>query len=306
MMVARWFGLLAVMLVPLVSAPAHAGSIKAQCIQANTDAQSLRRDGKLAEAREQLRSCSESKCPGLVSADCIKRLDELENAQPTVIFDVFDTSGKEVNDVRVLIDGHPLLDRLDGTAINVDPGEHELVFEAAARPEVSKKIVFREGEKLRHLRVTVAALPGSEPEAAPAPATGSAPAAMPERARSSGSAGRAIGYVVGGVGVAGLAVGGVFGYLTMSAKQRQVDKCESPSKCSDYAGASTAHNAATTDGTISTVAFIAGGVAAATGLVLVLTAKPARTASGAAPARSIALVPAVGARGAGLALRGAF
>src|SRR6186713_3235657 len=98
MVVARLVGWLSVLLVVLVPLAARAETMKVQCIQANTNAQSLRRDGKLAQAREQLRFCGQSKCPGLVSADCIKRLDELESAQPTVVFDAADTSGRPVND----------------------------------------------------------------------------------------------------------------------------------------------------------------------------------------------------------------
>jgi hypothetical protein len=287
----------------LVSPPARAESTKVQCIQANTNAQSLRREGKLAEAREQLRACSEAKCPSLVSADCIKRLDELENAQPTVIFDVFDASGHELNEVSVSVDGQRLLERLDGKALPVDLGEHVVTFSAEGRPSVTQKLTFREGEKSRHFRVELANAPGSEgavaePGAAEQGSSAPADASEPVSAAGGSSHGtrRTVGYVVGGTGLAGLAVGGVFGYLTIAAKKRQTDNCASATNCPDYDAASAAHQDGKTYGTISTVAFIVGGVATATGIVLVLTAK--RT--------NVAIAPAAGIGSAGVALSGAW
>ncbi|HWP07689.1 MAG TPA: hypothetical protein VNN72_18185 [Polyangiaceae bacterium] len=299
--------------IVLVGPPALAEDMKLKCIQANTDAQSLRREGKLSAAREQLRMCSESKCPSLVSADCIKRLDELENAQPTVIFDVFDASGHELNEVTVTVDGRNLLDRLGGTAVAVDLGEHVVTFAVEGRPAVTQKLTFREGEKSRHVRVAVADAPGSaaavapaaEPAASQEPASTEAPVAESSSpaAEGSGRTQRTVGYVVGGVGLAGLAAGGIFGYLTIAAKHRQTDNCSSQTKCPDYETASDAHEDAKTFGTISTVAFIAGGAATVAGAVLVLTAKPTHSGVG---RPGLALRPSVAAGGAGITLLGAW
>lgn len=310
---ARLLSFLFAIFVVLIGPAARAEDIKAKCIQANTDAQSLRREGKLSAAREQLRMCSESKCPSLVSADCVKRLDELENAQPTVLFDVVDASGHEVNEVTVTVDGHKLLDRLGGSAVAVDLGEHTVTFSAEGRPAVTQRLTFREGEKARHVRVTLGDVPGSAaavaPAAAPAsqePAASEAPAGEPSPAAAESDSGRTqrtVGYIVGGVGLAGLAAGGVFGFLTISAKNRQTDNCSSQTQCPDYDSASAAHDDAKTYGTVSTVAFIAGGAATVTGAVLVLTAKPAHSAV--ARAR-LALRPNVAANGAGISLFGAW
>jgi len=71
----------------LASAPAGAQVTKYQCIDANGRAQHLRAEGKLREAREQLRTCSDPKCPAMVRSDCTKRFDDLETAQPTIAFE---------------------------------------------------------------------------------------------------------------------------------------------------------------------------------------------------------------------------
>lgn len=298
--------------VGFVSVPARAETLKAQCVDANTKAQSLRRDGKLADARAELRFCSQQKCPGLVSADCVKRLDELETAQPTVVFEAADTSGHELNDVSVSMDGKPLVDKLTGGAVEVDLGEHVLRFTLEGRPAVEQKLVFREGEKARHVRVTFESEPGSSPTAAlplvagAAPedaSAGSSPPSVDGSPASSGHKGstqRTVGFVVGGVGVAGLAVGGVFGILAIKDKGRQTDNCASKTACPDYDTAVGAHDDAKTHGTISTVSFIVGGVATAAGLVLVLTA-PKHSALSA-----LGLYPTAGRDGAGLGMSGKF
>jgi hypothetical protein len=221
-----------------------------------------------------------------VVTDCVKRLDELETVQPTVVFDVVDTAGSEVNDVVVSMDGQRLLDKLTGTSVPVDLGEHLVRFAASGRASVEQRLVFREGEKSRHVRVTIQAAPSnavtatSTPDPTPAPDAPSEPVSpppAPAEAQASeptpGRAQRIAGYAVGGAGLLGLAVGGWFGYLTIDAKREQLDNCETPTKCPNYEVARAAHEDGKTNGLISTVAFAVGGAAAATGVVLLLTAK---------------------------------
>lgn len=267
-------------LVALTSSLARAEPTKAQCITANTKAQSLRREGKLTEARQQLRMCGDSKCPALVSTDCAKRLDELESVQPTLVIDVKDAGGRDLSDVRVTVDGQPLLDRLDGSATRVDLGAHQFTFSVSGAPPVSEQLVIREGEKARPLHVVLEGV-GTKP----APAKAAPPAAVTpggDNAEAAASASdearprpqRTAGYVVTGIGAAGLAVGGVFGYLALAAKNRQTTNC-SPSDCSDRQTAATAHDSAKSNGAISTIAFVAGAAVATVGIVLIATAKPA-------------------------------
>ncbi len=282
----------ALMFVALTTGIARAEPTKAQCITANTKAQSLRREGKLAEARQQLRMCGDPKCPVLVSTDCAKRLDELEGVQPTVVVDVKDASGRDLTDVRVTVDGQPLLDRLDGSAASVDLGAHVFTFSVAGAAPVSQQLVIREGEKSRPVHVVmegVGTKPAAASSATPSPTTpdhnGANSAPEPETSAASDSPKspqRTVGYVVTGVGVAGLAVGGVFGYLALSAKSRQTTNCSSPGNCPDRSAASTAHDSAKTSGTISTIAVAAGAAVAAVGIVLIATAKPTHEAPSAA------------------------
>jgi len=83
-----------------------------------SDAQSLRREGKLARGREQLRMCSDPKSPGLVATDCTKRLDERESVQPSIVFEVKDSAGRDLSEVALTKDGASVSCRavLDGQA----------------------------------------------------------------------------------------------------------------------------------------------------------------------------------------------
>src|ERR1019366_7525907 len=81
-----------------------------------------------AAARGQFLACASASCPALVRDDCAKRLDDVERAQPTIVFDAKDGAGRDVSMVTVTVDGHPLVDRLDGTSPRVDPGGHPLGF----------------------------------------------------------------------------------------------------------------------------------------------------------------------------------
>lgn len=121
--------------------------------------------------------------------------------------------------------------------------------------------------------------------------------AMERRSRATGSDGRGntqrtIAVAVGAVGAAGLIVGGVTGILAITTHNDAVDQgklvgCGEPGQiCRDVAGqparaedAAGAWTRATTFGNVSTVGFIAGGVLAATAIVLYVTAPKSRPLS---------------------------
>ena len=266
--------------VAVVTAPARADVTRTQCIQSNGQAQSLRRDGRLAEARDQLRSCSDPKCPKTVATDCIKRLDELEAAQPTIVFDVKDGSGADVEVVKVSVDGRPLADKIDGTPFQVDPGDHAFTFELESQAPVTEHFVLTEGQKGRHERVQIGA-PPVPAVASPAPSPPPEPEAVQPPPAGLGTS-KKIAIGLGAAGVAGVAAGAVFGILASSRWHAQQRDCASSTNCPDHAQAVSDHNAMTTEGTVSTVAFIAGGALLAAGVTLFLVKPGEATAPPAA------------------------
>jgi hypothetical protein len=285
---------------------------KDQCVTANGQAQELRRERKLSAAREQLHTCADPSCPAMVRDDCVKRLDELERAQPSVVFDVKDTRGADVIDVRVSMEGQTLTEHLDGSAMRVDPGVHVFTFEVTGQPAVTEKLLVREGEVGRRESVVIP-LPASAPAHTPLASEPAPPGMALERGspavESSGSVSgggwstqRIVGVVAGGVGVAGLAAGTVFGLMSGSAWSQAKDACGgSTAACTNVPGGQSHRSTAEGDATISTVGFIAGGVLLATGVVLFFTGAHEKGS-----AIGLAVSPAVGPQQAGVVFQGAF
>jgi hypothetical protein len=287
----------------LVGGPALAQVTKDQCIDANGRAQHLRAEGKLTEAREQLRTCANPACPAIVRGDCTKRFDDLETAQPTIAFEVKDGAGADVVAVKVTVDGKPLADRLDGTALAVDPGQHVFTFDMAGQAPVTRTLVLTEGVKGRRERIVLGPAPVPVPEPPPAlPASPPASDLAPPGSGGGMGTQKLLGLVAGGVGVAGLAVGGVFGAMTLSEKSQQQSACGSPCSPASHTQAVNDHSTGMTDGTIATVGFIAGGAFLVGGAVLFFTAHPTTQQ----PATGTLLVPSVGPGGGGVLLRGEF
>ena len=111
-----------------------------------------------------------------------------------------------------------------------------------------------------------------------------------------GTAQRVIGVVMGGVGLAGIATGSVFGFLAKAHLNDSNGHCTG-SVC-DSTGDS-ALSAARSSATVSTVGFIAGGVLLAGGVVIYLT-----TPRASAP--TVGLSPGAPGAAGGLTLTGAW
>lgn len=285
-----------VALATAVSNVAAARETVRECVQANTQGQSLRLDHKLAAARQKFVECSDPHCPWIVKNDCAERLAEIERVQPTIIFEARDPSGAPVTSVHVTVDGSQFTDGLDGKPLPVDPGEHVFVFSAASRAPVTRRLTITEGEKNRHELIPLGPLTPPPP---PPTSTHRASAPKPETP-SFWTTHRVLGVAAAGTGVVAMAVGSAFGVLTSSAVNSQQSDCPSPTNCPNHAAALSEHSTATTDAAVSSTLFIAGAALVVTGAVLWFTAPKPRESSG------VAVVPAVGPSAAGMWLRGRF
>ncbi len=249
----------------LAATPAWADGTKQQCIDGDVKAQDLRRDGKLSAAREALRQCAAASCPAAVRDDCSKRLDDLDRAQPTLVLAARDAAGNDLVAVTVTMDGQPFADRLPGTPLPVDPGEHTFVFQTPGQPPLEKRLVIRENEQGRREGVTLGG----------ARAAGDAAAGAGEGLKGAPpghGTQKVLALIAGGLGVVGVGVGSAFGLIALSNRNAAQSVC--PGQCSDSSGVSKWSDAKTA-GNVSTVAFVVGGVGLAAGAVLWLTASPA-------------------------------
>ena len=117
----------------------------------------MRNHHKLRDARAQLLICSAASCPGDVRDECIRRVGEVNVAMPTIVFEPKDAASSDLSAVKVTMDGAPLAERLEGTALSIDPGEHTFTFDTPGQPPIQKQFVIREGEKDRRERITFGA-----------------------------------------------------------------------------------------------------------------------------------------------------
>jgi hypothetical protein len=273
---------------------------KDECIDANRQAQSLRRTGKLHAAQAALLVCVNPTCPAPVVDDCTSRLDEVQRVMPSLVFEVQDSAGKDVTKVTVTIDGMPFASTLDGTALPADPGEHTFAFEVAGQPPVTQQLVLHEGDKGRREHVVVG---GGAPAIAPV-VPAAAPAASQTEAASPGKGQRIAGLVAGGLGIVSLGLGAVLGVNASSSWSSSQNECSTPTNCPNHAGAVSDHDTALNDATFSTIGFIAGGVLVAGGVILFFTA-PTRE-GGAAASTAMRVVPSVAPGAAAVSLQGTF
>jgi hypothetical protein len=177
--------------------------------------------------------------------------------------------------LEVRRDGVALQEAELGSPIPVDPGEHLIEAAAPGKQKWSSKVqVAGDAAKVQIEIPRLAPEGGASPAgttSAPVVTTTTTTEPPSDKPASSGSAQRTTGLVFGGAGIVGIGLGTFFG-LQASSKWS-----DAKAKCSDYpfnCGTegtdlrSSAHSA----GTVSTVAFIAGGALLATGVVLYLTA----------------------------------
>jgi hypothetical protein len=246
---------------------------KTECSASYDQTQSLRHDGKLQAARQQAVSCAREACAEFIRTDCAKWLGEIDSSQPTVVFEVHDAQAHDVRSVQVSLDGKPWLDKVDGGAKAIDPGQHKLHYVIDGQPPIDDTVEIREGEKNRKLTASFQDPRASDRQMLPEKTT------PPETPPPDAAPSRSIGpWVVGGIGVAGLAVFAITGGIALS-------DLKTPTGCTASGAAHTCANAADTAkanrassqgktlGTVSTVALAAGAVGVVTSIVW-LVARP--------------------------------
>jgi hypothetical protein len=201
---------------------------------------------------------------------------------PNVVITVRGADG-----AKVTIDGIDVPAAALGVKRAADPGAHVIRATAPGAIAAEARINLLEG-KIENVELVLKPEPNAPPAAPPQPAVPPAitapiaPTAPAPAAVEGSSTQRTLGFVSIGAGAASLLVGAVTGGLALSKHSALLEKCPD-GKC--YASQQTALqsdvDAFHAMGTASTVTFAAGGVLAATGVVLVVTApraKPAREA----------------------------
>ena len=189
------------------------------------------REARLREASELFGVCARTACNEDMRRECAARRAQLEADTPSLVPLVTDDAGEPRVLVEVRIDGALVTSRLDGRALPVDPGKHELAFSTDSGVFATRHLMVIQGERNRAIHVVLhdadeggvkparelVAPPPRDAAAAPAPrvvAEARLPVDAPEVATRHDTAGGGRGaapYLFGALGLAG--VGG-FGLLT--------------------------------------------------------------------------------------------
>jgi serine/threonine-protein kinase len=203
-----------------------------------------------------------------------KRADALA---PKLIRLTIRVASDKLPELEVKRDGTIVRPAQWGTAITVDPGAHVVSATAAGRKAWQKSVELREGQAET---VVVPELELAAPsksataQAAPshknsAPLTDTPPA-MEAPDSNPGGGQRTFAILAGTVGVAGLAVGTVFGLRSKSFHDDALPYCNEPTRCSQE-GVNLV-NQARGAGNVSTAAFVVGAVGLTAGAILWFTA----------------------------------
>jgi hypothetical protein len=163
-------------------------------------------------------------------------------------------------------DGVALQGAALGAALPVDPGEHLIVARSPGLPEERTMLRIDIGEAKR---LDLPLAPPAPPPAPSAPALVAGPTSREAAPEDTGASQRTLGYVAGGVGLAGLVVGAVTGLLVLERKKTVDDECTGH-VCSKEG--KEAADSGQTLAAASTIAFGVGIAGLGTGVALVLTA----------------------------------
>ena len=304
---------LALLATLTLAATAHAADpTTADCLGASEASVKLRSENKLRDARAQLLTCAAASCPADIRAECSRRVEQVNAQIPTIVFEAKDGAGNDLTAVKVTMDGKPLAERLEGTAISLDPGEHKFVFEVAGQAPITKTIVLRVGEKERRERIVIGPAPttATTPPAGtttgpgtPPPGGGGDTTTAPVEDHTTR---RVIGFVIAGLGVAS-GIGSVLEFSTASSRAQKSKDAAASTDPNVQATVGTLHDQAAQAQTFGIVFAIAGGAALATGIFLIATSG----SSSAEPAKAsttsrVWLRPNVGAQGGGLQFGGSW
>jgi len=185
-------------------------------------------------------------------ADAAKKL--LTEVEPRVPWIQIVVEGPTADQTSTTIDGNEVDAKSE---MPFDPGEHVVTADAEGFEHAEKHITLAEGE---HEKVKLK-LDRSAPTRVSAP--------EPKEEKGGGGGGSVLPAALAfGVGAAGIGVGAVFGIMAFNETSKVESSCDGtrcPPKVRD------ALDVAKTNGTVSTIGFVVGGVGVATGVVLLLT-----------------------------------
>jgi hypothetical protein len=132
--------------------PAQKGDASA-CMSAFASGQQSEESGRLVQASHLFLECAKTSCGEPLWQRCASHNTQLRTTIPSVVPIVTDAAGQPRVDVQVKVDGQLLTSRLDGMALMVDPGTHELSFSAGGTTFATETVTLLRGQRNRLIPV---------------------------------------------------------------------------------------------------------------------------------------------------------
>jgi hypothetical protein len=145
------------------------------------------KEARLKDAGELYAQCARATCSEDTRRECAARRAQIEADTPSLVPLVTDDAGEPRVLVEVRIDGALVTSRLDGRALPVDPGKHDLTFSTDAGVFATRRLMVVQGERNRAIHVVLHAAdeggvkPARELVAPPAPKRELVAAPVPKR-----------------------------------------------------------------------------------------------------------------------------
>jgi hypothetical protein len=183
------------------------------------------------------------------------------------------------------------------TTVNVPPGKSTVAVEVGHVAGASDLFIPPTPPPTRTAPSPAAPTPALPPASAPPPSAAATPSRDQPTEGAAGKKQRLIGLVTGGAGIVLLGAGAAFGLIAKSKFSDSDAYCTAPENGTCKQAGLDLRSSGMAAATVSTAAFIVGGVAVAGGTVIYLTAPKAT---------SVTLAPTIGPRAAGLVMQGTW
>jgi hypothetical protein len=182
--------------------------LKDACAASYEQGQTLRRAGNLSWAQAQLDICKRT-CPEELAKDCARWSAELDREIPSVLVTAVDQRGKPVDGVSLSIDGTDVAMPRNSRPLKLAAGAHRLVLVKDGE-RIERSIELRPREQNVRIEIVFQRSQVTPPVSRRAARSFSPPVSV---------------WILGGIGVAGLATGAILGV------KGQLDRSDLRSRC---------------------------------------------------------------------------
>lgn len=255
--------------------------------------------GKLVAGTESLQRVVHEPLPDKAPPQFVKARDKaqkiLNEVQGKIAKLKINVNAPPKTEVAIKIDGEVVSSALIGADRPTDPGEHFIEATAQGFLKSSETVVLKEGgsgEVTLNMKIDPDAPPPPPPDDHPKDVNNPPPV---DRPHEGGSGLRTAGFVVLGVGGVGVVLGAIFGLVTIGQKS-DIEKMCTAGKDMCTPGTQSKIDGANAMGWVSTIGFVAGGIAVAAGATMILIGG----GSSAKKTTGTGITPWIGPTGAGV------